>query len=126
MIHLDTHVVVWLYEKKRELFSAKALTLINGEDLAISPMVVLELQYLFEIDRIRARAKVIFDYLHDYIGLAQDTASFQRVSEKALELSWTRDPFDRLIVAQASCQSARLLTKDTQIRKNFSSAVWED
>jgi PIN domain nuclease of toxin-antitoxin system len=41
-------------------------------------------------------------------------------------VSWTRDPFDRLIVAQARCtrRSIALITKDRLIRRHFKGAVW--
>jgi len=37
---------------------------------------------------------------------------------------WTRDPFDRLIVAHAIKANCNLLTKDEKIRKNYAHAVW--
>jgi len=37
---------------------------------------------------------------------------------------WTRDPFDRLIVAHAAANDARLLTKDEKIRRHYKRAVW--
>jgi PIN domain nuclease of toxin-antitoxin system len=43
---------------------------------------------------------------------------------QALPLSWTRDPFDRLIVAQAAVRDAPLLTKDRAIRRRYRAAVW--
>ncbi|HPQ42427.1 MAG TPA: PIN domain-containing protein [bacterium] len=45
---LDTHVVVWLYEGRTELFTDAARNAIDANDLAISPMVLLELAYLEE------------------------------------------------------------------------------
>ena len=47
-----------------------------------------------------------------------------RSVEAAERLSWTRDPFDRLIVAQASLAGAPLVTKDRMIRKHFAKAAW--
>ena len=42
----------------------------------------------------------------------------------AMELSWTRDPFDRLIVANAITDGVRLLTVDENIQKHFQNAFW--
>jgi len=47
-IYLDTHVVVWLYSGELSLLSEKACQLIEENELLISPLVLLELQYLFE------------------------------------------------------------------------------
>jgi PIN domain nuclease of toxin-antitoxin system len=49
---------------------------------------------------------------------------FDQVVRKASEFSWTRDPFDRLIVAQSVCRNSRLLTKDRGIRKHAPLAFW--
>ena len=43
----------------------------------------------------------------------------------AMEFSWTRDPFDRLIAAQALVSGERLLTRDRLIRANCSWAFWD-
>jgi PIN domain nuclease of toxin-antitoxin system len=37
---------------------------------------------------------------------------------------WVRDPFDRLIVAQASANDAPLITKDEKIRRHYKRAIW--
>ena len=52
MIYLDTHVVVWLDAGLSEKFSERARKLVNQDDLFISPVVRLELQYLYEIGRV--------------------------------------------------------------------------
>lgn len=49
VIYLDTHAVVWLYEKRIEEFSSTGQVLINQEALLISPIGELELQY-FQLD----------------------------------------------------------------------------
>ena len=51
MIHLDTHVVVWLYAGRTDLLSAAAVEAIEEHSMAISPIVLLELEYLHEIGR---------------------------------------------------------------------------
>ena len=42
----------------------------------------------------------------------------------AVSLSRTRDPFDRIITAQAAYRGATLLTRDQNIRANYANAVW--
>ena len=54
MIHLDTHVVVWLYQGDVKKLSQRAQQLIEDNDICISPMVMLEIEYLFEIKRIKS------------------------------------------------------------------------
>ncbi len=124
MIYLDTHIVVWLYQKDKNRFAPAALELIDKENLLISPMVKLELEFLFEIDRINERAEVILDYLKDKTGLRICEDSFPNIIRKSLAMKWTRDPFDRIITAHASVKNSILITKDKQIRKHYSRAVW--
>ena len=125
MIHLDTHVVVWLYAGLLDRFPASALELLEKEPLAISPMAVLELQYLHEIGRVGLPAATVIDDLSSRIGLEVASASFPAVAATAATLSWTRDPFDRLIAAQAITEGAPLLTADDTIRQNLDTAVWD-
>ena len=49
---------------------------------------------------------------------------FNRVVTQAIGQSWTRDPFDRLIVAQAALQDNILLSKDETILRNYAYARW--
>ncbi|MCI5124591.1 MAG: PIN domain-containing protein [Candidatus Electrothrix sp. AR5] len=124
-IYLDTHVVVWLYSGDLSLLSKKACQLIEENELLISPLVLLELQYLFEIKRITVEPTVIFDALAESIGLQKCRSSFARVMTEAMLMSWTRDLFDRIITATAAVHQAVLLTKDQVIRREYGLAAWD-
>ena len=124
MIYLDTHVVVWLYAGKVENFSEQAKELINGHEVFISPVVRLELQYLFEIKRTTVEAnEIVFD-LSDRIGLKICDKSFNTIVSGALDFSWTRDPFDRIVVSNAAINHNILVTKDQNILENYEKAMW--
>ena len=125
MIYLDTHIVVWLYGGLTEKFTALAGSLLNDHDLYISPMVRLELQYLYEIERISVPADTIILDLGDRLGLRICEKDFNRVVGYGLGLSWTRDPFDRVIVAQAAISENILLTKDIKILENYTQVQWD-
>lgn len=124
MIHLDTHVVVWLYQGEISRFPHSVLEILERETLAISPIVLLEMVYLGEIGRLRVTAGEILAYLHEAVGLEQDPTPFSAVVARAVGQTWTRDPFDRIIVAQAIAAGTVLLTKDETIRSHYSSARW--
>jgi PIN domain nuclease of toxin-antitoxin system len=125
MIFLDTHVVVWLYQGDKARFSYLAMQLLDSEELVLSPAVELELQYLFEIGRITSRGGEILAYLGRTIGLQVNECSFKSLVGSALDLSWTRDPFDRLICAHAALHSAPLITKDEKILRHYRHARWD-
>ena len=124
MIYLDTHVVVWLYAGLIENLSVRAAKLIEENRLLISPMVHLELQYLKEINRINVDSALIIESLSYSVGLEVCQLPFIQVVTEAIEQNWTRDPFDRLIVAQSQARKTPLLTKDQTILENYSQALW--
>ena len=87
-----------------------------------------------EIEGIRGRfarlsfrigAAPIIKKLQLEIGLTVCQKPFLDVVEKAGAEKWTRDPFDRLIVAHAMMNGvAPLITADEKIRANYPNAVW--
>jgi PIN domain nuclease of toxin-antitoxin system len=87
-------------------------------------MVRLELQYLYEIGRVGSTPIPVLDALGSAIGLTICKAGFPAVVREAEKQNWTRDPFDRLIVAQASLLNAPLITRDSTIHKHYSKAMW--
>lgn len=123
-MYLDTHVVVWLYAGELDRFSPKAAGLVEDNDLLVSPAVLLELQFLKEIKRITADPMLVFQTLEQTIGLQLCQLDFSKVVIGALSQSWTRDPFDRMIAAQAMVRNTLLLTKDRTIGRNCSVACW--
>jgi len=123
--YLDTHVVAWLYAGRVDLLPPRVVDAIEEEDeLAISPAVVLELEYLREIGRLAVGGNAIAQSLSAQIGLRAHDLSFAVLVESALDLDWTRDPFDRLIVGQAALTESALLTKDRVIRRHYRHARW--
>jgi PIN domain nuclease of toxin-antitoxin system len=125
LIYLDTHVVIWLRAGRIDLLPAPARILLEENDLLVSPIVALELQYLFEMERVAEPAEVVLAALTRDLGLGVCESPFSAVARVALGQSWTRDPFDRVIVSQAVLRDAPLLTKDPLIRTHYSRAVWD-
>jgi PIN domain nuclease of toxin-antitoxin system len=123
--YLDTCVVVWLFGGEKHKLSKTAIADIQAEDeILISPAVVLELQLLHEIKRARTTAFKVIERLSSEIGLAVCRLPFASVVESAIDLAWTRDPFDRLIVAHASANEAPLVTRDERIRRHYKRSIW--
>jgi PIN domain nuclease of toxin-antitoxin system len=124
LIHLDTHAAIWLAEANERRLSRTARRLIDRQPLAISPAVVLELEVLAEIGRLQNPPASILTRLYDQVEVTRSTAVFADVVVAATTFAWTRDVFDRLIVANAMADGARLLTADQHILDNFRDAVW--
>lgn len=124
MIELDTHVAIWLYEGEDRKLSSLARDTIEKEPCHISPMVRLELQFMFEIGRNTSDAETVLRIIADQYGIDESRCDFSRVVDAALPINWTRDPFDRLIAAHAIANGARLVTKDRLIRQHCTNALW--
>lgn len=124
MTYLDTHVAVWLYNGETDRFPSEARSLLEAGDLTLSPAAVLEMQYLYEAGRILVKAPQIVEYLQSMLDVRVSGMRFDRVVVEAIEQEWTRDPFDRLIAAQAKVSDAPLVTKDGIIHENYEKAIW--
>jgi len=124
MLFLDTHIVVWIFAKRLDLLSEKGRNLIENQCLYISPFVQLELEYLYEIGRIKHQADKIFNYLTYVIGLEYHQIDLQTLINIAIKETWTRDPFDRLIVSHCRYCDANLISKDISIQKNYNKTIF--
>jgi len=124
LIYLDTHVVVWLYAGLLDKFSQSVRVILNENEIRISPIVRLELQYLYEIERVKEPAKGIVADLADRIGMRVCDKDFSAVISQAIPFKWTRDPFDRVIVAQAALNENVLISKDQSILEHYVHARW--
>ncbi|HET6613088.1 MAG TPA: PIN domain-containing protein [Kofleriaceae bacterium] len=118
-------MVSWLFHGAINRLSHKAREQCESSALLISPMVKLELQLMFEIRRINDPGQTVIDDLSRRIGLRVADTRFSDIVYEAEAHSWTRDPFDRLIVATAAAAQAPLLTKDRHIRAHYPAAVWD-
>jgi PIN domain nuclease of toxin-antitoxin system len=110
MTLLDTNALIWLEQGHRR---AKPLIKLDAA-LYVSPASLLELRMLDEIGRIRLGPGGLEALAQDERWLVDDppaTGWFLRSSE----ISWTRDPFDRLIVAHAQLRGWRLATGDSAL-----------
>src|SRR5580698_4978677 len=124
VVHLDTHVIVWLYEGRVERLGKAARRAIEAGNPVASPAAVLELEFLHEIGRLKPSATKVMTSLAAEIGLQICDMTFRAVVDRALHEAWARDPFDRLIVANAKAVSAPLASKDQRILSNYSRAIW--
>ncbi|GMU42892.1 MAG: PIN domain-containing protein [Xanthomonadales bacterium] len=120
---LDTHIAVALYQGRLAGLDRRALAAIDREPLAYSPVVLLELELLHEIGRLKQGAAAIARYLGEQLAVQCANERFADVVAQALPLAYTRDPFDRLIVAHAELLRAPLITLDATLRRHYPRAL---
>ena len=110
MILLDTNAILWLVTNHKR---AKALAKFAGKFL-VSPVSVWELAMLEELGRIRIRHAI-----EDDTRWVIDDPSSRLLFAEAARIGWTRDPFDRLIVAHALIRRLKLATGDSVMIDNL-------
>ncbi len=125
MILLDTHVVAWLYDDPERLVPPSVRRRLDDEPIGLSPFVRLELQSLYEVGRMSVPAQVVVDELAPKLEMSLTDPPSAAVCERAATLGWTRDPFDRLISAQALVDGSPLVTKDRTILEHLGLAWWQ-
>lgn len=80
---------------------------------------------MHEIGRARDSAPMMLAALSRSIGLEVADISLAEVANTAVGLTWTRDPFDRMIAAQAIVADVLLVTADRTILKHLPQATWD-
>jgi PIN domain nuclease of toxin-antitoxin system len=86
---------------------------------------VLELAYLKEVGRARDPVPTMLAALARDVGAEVADISLTTLVQAAVDLHWTRDPFDRMIAAHAVVENAPLLTADRTIREHLPLATWD-
>jgi PIN domain nuclease of toxin-antitoxin system len=123
--YLDTNVVLWLVEGKPKRLSKDARLAIERFALLVSPIVLVETEILYEVGKTKVRARDIQIKLEHEVQLRVCDFSFPAIAETMIAEKWTRDPFDRMIVAHAKANGlAPLISADQLIQENYSRTIW--
>lgn len=118
MILLDTNAFIWLDQGH-----ARTRPLVRSHlPLHLSPVTLLELQFLQEAGRIRIKKGSLQSVLEDDRWILDDPPAASWFL-RATDLGWTRDPFDRLLVAHAQLRGWRLATADEHLLKRIGPAA---
>ena len=123
--YLDTNIAIFLHSGNVARLTARAMEQIESADLLISAMVMLELEMLYEKGAIRYAASQILADLNQQIGVSVCQLPMAVVMSSALRVKWTREPGDRIIVANAIANNeAPLVTSDRLINERYPNAIW--
>lgn len=110
---LDTHFVLWIVTGSDRLADFPWIE--RYRPWGVSPISLLEIQYLAEIGRVEVRNPEFSDALANDPRFVIDEIPMVPLIRRAIELTWTRDPFDRLIAAHSSVRRLPLCTTDRNI-----------
>lgn len=121
---LDTNVVVWLLTGNREAVTSEAVSALADEhnDVAVSAVSVWEIAVKRSLGKLElpdgwARAVTRLDFSPLPVSALH--------AEQVEALPWHhRDPFDRLLIAQAQAERRALVTADRDIPRYEVQTIW--
>jgi PIN domain nuclease of toxin-antitoxin system len=123
--YLDTNVAIFLHSGNVAQLTRRATEQIESADLLVSAMVMLELEMLYDKGAIKYAASQILSDLNQQIGVSVCQFPMATVMSAALGVKWTREPGDRIIVANAIANNeAPLVTSDRRIHERYPNAIW--
>jgi PIN domain nuclease of toxin-antitoxin system len=113
---LDTHFLLWILLGSGRL--AEFPWLDRYRPWGVSPISLLEIQFLSEVGHVEVRDPEFYDTLRADRRFVVDEAPLLGLVEKAVGLSWTRDPFDRLLAAHSLARRVPFCTLDRSVRQH--------
>lgn len=124
---LDTHVLLWWFFGDRRL-SEKAVETIKDPDAAIlvSSVSAWEISTKFRLGKLPQAGEVVrnFPALIRQARLEVLTISVEQALEAGGLPGPHRDPFDRMLIAQARLEGISLISSDPVFKRYSVSIVW--
>jgi PIN domain nuclease of toxin-antitoxin system len=109
-ILIDTHLLLWALSAPRKL-STKARQLIEKSDVYVSAASIWEISIKAALGKLVARSSDVLAAVEP-AGFALLPVTGEHAAQVAHLPMHHRDPFDRLLVAQAQSEPMRLLSND--------------
>jgi PIN domain nuclease of toxin-antitoxin system len=112
---LDTHVVLWWLIDDSALSDAVKTRLDEDPGVYVSPATIWEVAIKQSIGKLTEPANLPEEIMTS--GFRQLPITFEHAIAAGRLPPIHRDPFDRMLVAQAQCEGMTLATHDSQIQK---------
>ncbi len=110
---LDTHILLWWYLDPLKLKEEASLIIKSGtNEIYVSDAIIWEIVIKSKADKLKIPNGFIEEVEKDFEFLPINIKHILKTRE--LDLIH-RDPFDRLLVAQASIENMTILTRDREI-----------
>lgn len=123
---LDTHTYIWFYNDKPELSPLAKRMIESEENFAYLSIVSLwEMSIKVSLGKLELN-KSLSQVYHDLIisGIEILPIAFDHILSSSTLPFHHRDPFDRLIVAQALTENMQLLSADTVFDAYTTNRTW--
>lgn len=120
---LDTHALLWALAGDRRLSKRARAAVEDGDnDVLISAASAWEIAIKTSVGKLHAPSDLID--AAEKVGFTLRPITFADVEALRALSSLHRDPFDRMLIAQAQLDAAVLVTKDALIRQYPIATLW--
>ncbi|HEX9353344.1 MAG TPA: type II toxin-antitoxin system VapC family toxin [Streptosporangiaceae bacterium] len=112
---LDTHVLLWWLDSPERLSDIASVAIANEPAIFVSAVTAWEIAIKRAVGKLDARFDVIVEIEQE--GFQQLPVTFEHALAAGSLDPHHRDPFDRMLVAQARSEDLVLVTADLQMSK---------
>jgi len=113
---LDTHVLLWWLDDHPDLSLRAKTAIADGQNLVfVSAVVIWEIQIKYALGKLKIPAnfrKVLEQQDFKFLDITMEHAC--AIGDLPLH---HRDPFDRMLVAQAKVEGLTIVTRDKHLKK---------
>jgi PIN domain nuclease of toxin-antitoxin system len=123
---VDTHTLIWWALESPELSATAAATLREAEQLYLSLASCWEIVIKVQINKIRLLESVdaFFRSCVEEKGIELLPINLRHLATLSRLPLWHKDPFDRLLVAQAQVEGLSIITGDAEIGRYGVDVIW--
>jgi PIN domain nuclease of toxin-antitoxin system len=118
---LDTHVFLWCIKNDRRLSKEVRSKITNATDVYISSASISEATIKIKLKKLDADVDQLVDAIAES-GFSELPITAQHAAATSNLPDIDRDPFDRILIAQAMTEPLTFLTADAEL-KNYSELV---
>jgi PIN domain nuclease of toxin-antitoxin system len=120
-ILLDTHIFLWWLKDDQQLSKQARLAITNADMVYVSSVSIWEAAIKIQLGMLDANIRELVEAIESE-GFTELSLKAKQAAIVAELPTFHRDPFDRMLIAQAVSEPLRLLTADS-ILKQYSELV---
>ena len=120
---LDTHALLWWLTNDRRL-SRRAKDTIESDEVLVSVVSAWEIEIKRGLERIEADTHAILGEVTSTDGFTWLEIGPAHVAALVDLPPLHRDPFDRMLVAQAQLEHVALISRDRDLRRYEIETIW--
>jgi len=118
---LDTHVFLWCIKDDRRLSKTARSKILQASEVYVSSASIWEMAIKIKLKKLGARIEEVVEAVAKS-GFLELPITAQHAVAVTTLLDLHRDPFDRILIAQAIVEPLTFITADAELR-NYSDLV---